>query len=1129
MNFRLTKAAALLAAASLLGSASANAQTLFGGIVGTATDASNAAVPNATVTITNKGTGQQRQAETNDVGQYTFVAVIPGTYEVKISKEGFRTVTEQGAVVQPNNVTRVDLALPVGSVNEAVTIESTTATLQTDSATVKNEIGSKELLNVPLPVGRNYQNLLVTIPGFSPPTNAHSVPTNPSRALQMNVNGAPAASVNVRIDGASSQQPWLPHITAYIPSLEAIETVNVSTNSFSAEQGLAGGAAVNVQVKSGTNDFHGSAFWYHNSNATMAKPYTFTINNIRDRNPKYIFNQPGGTLGGPIVRNKLFFFGAYEMSTRREFANNTGTLPTGAMRTGDLSQALSLYGGTQGIIYDPRTGNTATGADRTPFAGNIIPANRLNPITQNLIRRMPAVADPNFAPSNYFAQGGFLFDRYTIDAKINYNVTDKWTMYGRYGMVDYKMNNPGFLGELVGPGISGSGGNTGDASGKTHSATWATTYVLTPNIILDGNFGYTLYGTKVEQPNLDQNIGRDVLGIPGTNGTRRFEGGWPRFTLSGFTTLGVPDAFMPYERNDPQYQYVANVNWTKGSHQIRFGMDFYQQSMNHLQPEFAGAFHGAQGGFNFTGGPTQIRGGPTATPFHTFGAFLLGEANNYGRLLQVPDVYATRNWFYSGYAQDTWQVNRKLTLNLGVRYEYFPMPTRDDRGVERYDFRNNKMLACGVGQVPKDCGTKMEKTLFAPRLGVAYRPDEKTVIRTGFGLNYDPIALTRFLRTNFPVLVVLNGQTTDNFVAVSNISQGIPNIPVPDLGNGVLDIPASYAVTSTGDEFRRAYIMSWNFTIQRQLPKDFSLQAGYVANRTVRQTGTLDLNAGQVPGAGNVGRPFFDSFRRTVQTALVTPIGHTKYNSLQTQLSRRFSNGFQLQIAYTFSKAVAVCCNANNDGGPAIQATQFYDLNSSLAPFDRTHNFQTTWVYELPFGRGKQFATSGPASWVLGGWQVNGLFSAYSGAPFNVTADGASLNLPGSTQRADQIGPVRRLGGVGRGQAYYDWLAWAPVTGARFGTASFMPNTRAPGIRNLDVGIFRRFVITERVDMQFRLEALNVTNTPQWGTPSGNISGLQRFPNGDFRGGVFEVTGTANTGRDGVVQRVFRFGLRLGF
>jgi hypothetical protein len=1129
MKLHLRKVAVGFAAAFTLLSVSADAQTLFGGIVGTATDASNAAVPQAMVTITNKGTGQQRQATTNDVGQFNFVAVVPGTYEVRISKEGFRTVSEQNAAVAPNNVTRVDLTLPVGSVSEAVTVEASSAVLQTDSATVKNEITARDLLNVPVPVGRNYQNLLVTIPGFSPPTNAHSVPTNPSRALQMNVNGAPAASVNVRIDGASSQQPWLPHITAYIPSLEAIETVNVSTNSFAAEQGLAGGAAVNVQVKSGTNNFHGSAFWYHNSNATfMARPYEFTINNVRDRNPKYIFNQPGGTLGGPIVRNKLFFFGAYEMSTRREFANRNGTLPTTAMRSGDLSEGPAIFG-NRGIVYDPLTGNTATGANRTPFAGNIIPVNRQSPITRQLIQRMPTIAERTFIENNYFAQGGFLFDRYTVDAKVNYNVTDKWTMYGRYGLVDYTMNNPGFLGELVGVGISGSGGNTGDASGKTHSFTYATTYVLTPNIILDGNFGYTHYGTLVEQPNLDQNIGRDVLGIPGTNGTRRFEGGWPRFTISNFATLGVPDAFMPYERNDPQYQYVANVNWTKGSHQIRFGVDFYQQSMNHLQPEFAGAFHGAQGGFNFSGGPTQIRGGPSASPFNSWASFLLGEANNYGRLLQVPDVYTTRNWFYSSYAQDTWQVNRKLTLNYGVRYEYFPMPTRADRGMERYDFVNNKMLACGVGQVPRDCGTRVERANFAPRLGIAFRPDDKTVIRTGFGLNYDPTALTRFLRTNFPVLVVLNGQTPDGFVPVSNIAQGIPQIPVPDLGNGVIDIPRSYAVTSTGDEFRRSYIMSWNFVIQRELPRGFNLQAGYVANRTVRQMGRIDLNAGQIPGAGNVGRPFFDTFGRTVQTALVTPIGHTKYNSLQTQLTRRFSAGLQLNFAYTFSKAVAVCCSTNNDGNAAIQALAFQDLNSALAAFDRPHNFQASWVYELPFGRGKQFATSGFASALAGGWQVNGLLSAYSGSPFNVVADGASLNMPGNTQRADQVGPVRRLGGVGRQQAFYDWRSFAPVTGARFGTASFMPNTRGPSIRNLDIGVFRRFILTERFDLTFRAEAMNVTNTPQWGNPSNNISNLRTDGAGNFTGGVFEVTGTANTGRDGLVQRVFRFGLRLGF
>ncbi len=1120
--------AAFSVALALTLSTPVSAQTLFGTLVGTVIDSSNAAIPEAAITITDKRTGLQRQTTANSNGQYSFSAVLPGTYEVRISKEGFRTVNEPGVVVNPNNSTRVDLTLPVGSVSEAVTIEASSAVLQTDSATVKTEMTSRELLNVPTPVGRNYQNLLVTIPGFSPPTNAHSVPTNPSRALQMNVNGAPAASVNVRIDGASSQQPWLPHITAYIPSLEAIETVNVSTNSFSAEQGLAGGAAVSVQVKSGTNDFHGSAFWYYNSNATMAKPYSFTINNIQDRNPKYIFNQPGGTIGGPIVRNKLFFFGAYEKSTRREFANNLATLPTTAMRTGNLSEGPSIYGNS-GVIYDPLTGNTATGANRTPFAGNVIPTNRLNPITQRLIREMPAVGESSFLPNNYFAQGGFLFDRYTVDAKVNYNVTDKWTMYARYGLVDYTMNNPGLLGTLVGPGISSSGGNTGDASGKTHSFTYATTYVLSPNVILDGNFGYTLYGTKVEQPELDTNIGRDVLGIPGTNGTRRFEGGWPRFTIANFTTLGVPDAFMPYERNDPQYQYVANVNWTKRNHQIRFGIDFYQQSMNHLQPEFAGANHGAQGGFAFNGGATQLRGGPSASPFNSFASFLLGEANNFGRLLQVPDVYNTRNWFFSGYLQDTWQVNRKLTLNLGVRYEYFPMPTRSDRGVERYDFDNNKMLVCGIGQVPTDCGTKLEKTLFAPRLGVAYRPDEKTVIRTGFGMNYDPIALTRFLRTNFPVLVVLNGNSSDAFVPVSNISAGIPNIPVPDLGNGVIDIPNTYAVTSTGDEFKRAYIMSWNFTIQRQLPQNFTIQAGYVANRTINQTGRVDLNAGQIPGAGRAGQPYDRLYGRRIQTALVTPIGHTKYDSLQTSLSRRFAAGLQLNFAYTFSKAISVCCSTNNDGNAAIQALDFQHLNSALAAFDRTHNFQATWIYELPFGRGKPLATSGFASALLGGWQVNGLFSGYSGSPFNVTADGASLNMPGNTQRADIVGPVRKLGGVGRGQAFYDWLSFAPVTGARFGTASFNPNTRGPGIRNMDIGIFRRFVITERFDMQFRAEALNVTNTPQWGNPSNNISNLRRDSAGNFTGGVFEVTGTANTGRDGVVQRVFRFGLRLGF
>lgn len=1109
----------------------ASAQVLYGSIVGTVNDPSAAAIPAATVVATNKQTGVQRQTTTNVAGGYTFAAVQPGTYEVKITKDGFRTGTDQQVEVTSNNTTRVDMALQVGSVTDAVTIEATAAALQTDSANVRSEVQSRDLTNLPVPVGRNYQNVLVTIPGFSPPSNAHSVPTNPSRALQSNVNGTPTAGVNVRIDGASSQQTWLPHITAYVPSLEAIETVNVVTNSFSAEQGLAGGAAVNVQIKSGTNDIHGSAFWYNVNNAMIAKPFTFALlNQQNQRNPKYIFNQEGGTVGGPIKKNKLFYFVAYEASTRREFANNTGTLPTAGMRAGNFSDGTDIYG-TRGVIFDPATGNQADGSNRTAFPGNIIPASRISPIVNLIQAKIPGVTDSTFRDNNFFAVGGFLFDRHTVDTKFNYNISEKWTAYGRYSALKYKMNNPGMLGELGGTGISPNGGNTGVADGVTHSATIATTYVLKPNLVLDANFGYTTYGTKVEQADLDKNIGLDVLKIPGTNGKRRFEGGWPRFQVGGFLTFGVQDSFMPYERRDPQYQYVLNMNWTRGRHQIRYGIDFYKQDLNHLQAEFAGQNHGAQGGFTFAGGPTQTRGGASSSSYNTYAAFLLGLPNNYGTTYQVDDVYGTRTKFFTAYLQDTWQVTPKLTLNYGVRYLNIPMPRRTNRGMERYDFVNNKMLVCGVGVVPADCGTKNSNLLFSPSLGIAYRPNDKTVIRTGFGINYDPLNLIRALRTNYPMLLILNGNTTDSFLPVSQLAQGIPLPVVPDLGNGVIDIPNTYALTSTGDKFKRAYIASWNMTIQRQIGWGFTLQAGYVANRTINQTNYVDLNAGQVIGAGSNGKPFFNTFRRNVQTALVESLGHTNYDSLQTQLTRRFSKGFQMGIAYTWSKAIGFCCNASNDGGPAIAARAYMDRNRAVMPFDRTHNFQSTFVYEMPFGTGKRFATGRAANWIVGGWQLNGLLSKYSGSPFTVTSDGASLNLPGSTQTADVLGTPNKLGNYGRGQAFYDWRTFAPVAGAngvRFGTGG-IDNVRGPGIANLDLGLFRQFRVKERATIQFRAEAMNITNTPQLANPSNSISGLRTDSAGNFLGGVFEVTGVANTGRDGLVQRAFRLGLRIGF
>jgi hypothetical protein len=685
------------------------------------------------------------------------------------------------------------------------------------------------------------------------------------------------------------------------------------------------------------------------------------------------------------------------------------------------------------------------------------------------------------------------------------------------------------LGELVGAPISGAGGNVGSGFGKTATFTIGNNFLISPTFFVDAHFGYTLMDTNVQQPRLEENLGRDFLGIPGTNGTRTFEGGWPRFTIGSFATLGVPDAFMPYFRHDPQFQYAANATKLHGSHTFRFGMDLLRLHLNHTQPEFSGAAHGAQGGFNFAGGPTLRNGGDAANEYNSWGSFMLGLPNNYGRLLQVDDTYTTRSWFQNLYFSDKWQATRSVTLSMGLRWEYFPMPTRADRGLERYDFINNRMLVCGVGNVPRDCGTAVSKSNFSPSLGVAWRTSDKMVIRTGFGINYDPWNIARSLRTNYPVLVVLNGESPNSFSWAGRIEQGIPNIPKPDLGNGNIPIPSNYAVVSTGDEYKRSYLMSWNFTIQRELGRGFLGQVGYVGTRQVNQLGNLDLNAGQVIGAGNPGRPFFSTFGRTVTTQLITPVGHTKYNALQASLARRFANGFQVNTAYTWSKAVGVCCNDNSDGGPQIQKRDAMFLNSAAMGFDRRHHFTTNVIYELPFGRGKRLATSGALAAVLGGWQANSMLQLSTGTPFTVASDGASLNLPGSAQRADQVkSEVKRFGNVGRGQAFYDYTAFARVTQPRFGTAGFNI-LRGPGIVNMDLGLFRSFQFTERFKLQFRAEAFNAMNTPHFSNPSNNIANLQLNPDGTFRQGVFEVTGITNTGREQGDERSFRLGLRLQF
>jgi hypothetical protein len=736
---------------------------------------------------------------------------------------------------------------------------------------------------------------------------------------------------------------------------------------------------------------------------------------------------------------------------------------------------------------------------------------------------------------NFFATAPFSFDRHTIDSKVNYNITDRWTSYVRLSWLDFATQNDTAFGPAIGGNGISAASNPGFGFGSTYSATVATTYSVSPRFIIDGNFGYTVMDANVEQPGLGPNTCREDWRVPGTNGTRRFESGMCGVGIGGFDAFGSTENFMPYFRNDPQAQYVLNFNWLKGSHNFRWGMDIYNLRLNHTQPEFTGGGSAsAAGRLDFGQGPTQARIGASTTPgsnFNSMATYLLGLVTTGGRLLQVPDTYTARTTQYSFYVRDQWQVNRQLTLSYGTRLEFFPMPARADRGMERYDFATNQMLACGVGSIPKDCGTDVGTVYLSPRLGAAYRANDKTVIRAGFGVNWDPWNLARPLRTNYPILAVQNVVAPVALGWATTWNQGLPPIPEPVIGaDGRLPMPTAYALTTTGDEYQRGYMMNWNFTIQRDLGYNFNLQVGYVASRAIRVPGLLDRNAGQVPGLDRPGQPLFPTFGRAVTTNQVVGLGHTNYDSLQVQLNRRFSAGFQLNTAYTWGKVIGICCNEDNNGGPRIDALQFFDLNRAVMPWDRTHNLQISAAYELPFGKGKRFdAGNGVVNAIIGGWQLNTLTSFMTGTPFTVTSDGGSLRMPGNDQQADQIkANVKRLGGIGRGVPYYDFTAFARVTEPRFGTAG-VNSLRGPNFFNSDIGLFRTFAFSERWNLQFRAEYFNWTNTPKFANPSAGINNLQTNADGSFRTGVFEVTGTQSGGREPNGDRIMRLGLRLSF
>ena len=1164
----------LTAIAIVTGSQRASAQVLYGSLVGNVTDPNGAVVPNAAVAATNQATGVVKTATTDQTGVYQFINLEPGTYTVKISVSGFKTYERRDLAVSLNSVTRADATLEVGSIEQSVTISGEAPPLQTDRAETRAEVTVAELENLPVPIGRNYQQLYRTLPGFSPPFNSHSIPSNPSRSLEFHVNGTSDDQNNTRIDGVSSTTVQLPHIVSYIPALESIQEVNVVTSSFDAEQGLAGGAAINVQIKSGTNQVHGSGFEYHSNQHLKAWPEE--VPSGQSNKPKLVYNQLGGTVGGPIKKDKLFYFLSYEGTFDHRNVQRKVTVPTDAMRAGDFSQFLPSI-----VIYNPYANNSGTAladpSQRVPISApgdprcntatnpsclNIIPRSLLNTPSAIIAQKINALwPEPNLPglSNNYFASGGFAFNRDTLDTKFNWNISNKLNVFGRFSFLHYTDFTPTVFGAaLQGRPIGGSS-NPGNGHGETYSTTIGGTYTFTPSFVMDAYFGFTKQGTISEQVGLGKNVGLDVLGIPGTNGTRKFESGWPEFQFNGgtsdFAVAGNDTNFMPYYRHDPQYQYVVNFNWNHGAHNVRFGSDIYRQGLNQTQAEWigGGSFFGSQGGFDFGRFTTALCKDPACSSStstnraNSYASFLLGVADQASKSLQFPDTYHIRSMLYSAYVRDRWNVTPKLTLNYGLRWEYFPYPTRSDRGLERYDPTTNQVLICGVGSVPGNCGVEISKKRFSPRLGIAWRPANTFVVRAGYGLTNDPYEGMELLRNNYPIMEPFGIQPPNKYTAATTLAQGLPSLPsAPGLGNGMINLPLDVGFEGYPKNLDRGYIQSWNVTIQKELGWGFTAQAGYVATRSVRQLGFININASQVPYTNTDTEPLFQKWGRTAATTFLEPLGTGHYDSLQTSLQRRFSAGLQLGVNYTYGKAINLVDASS--GTPNIQAVNYLSMNRAVTGYDLTHNVAITNIWELPFGRGKKWAASkGLVTPVVSGWQINNVISVFSGAPFNVWGD-CDAGWPGNSPTMTNIfGTPKKLGGKGSSNYWYDPSAFGETynpnspgdcaTGT-LGNSGFN-NLRGPGLFNWDFGLFRDFAVTERVHIQFRGEAFNFTNTPHFCSAAIDNSlgdanaydprtGRVTDP-GSFMTMANGINGNCDLAREGIDERQFRIGLRIQF
>ena len=1123
----------------------AHAQVLYGTLTGNVTDPSGAVLPGAKVHVVNLGTGIAAEQTTGRDGVYRFTDLLAGQYKVTISADKFAPAVFESIGIEVSTVRRIDASLKVGTEATNVTVTTEPPVLQTDQADVHTDISAREVEGLPDmgSQGRNFQSLLKLIPGAGLVAETNSLSGNPQRAINTNVNGQSNQSVNTRIDGAQDLYPWLPANVAYVPPADSIQEVHVVTNSFDAEQGMAGGAAVNVQIKSGTNSYHGTADWFHTDQNFAAKNY-FSTSQPLNRNNQ---NQFGGTFGGPIRHDKLFFFGDYERTTQRQKAGpDNRTLPIAQMVQGDFRGLTYVDSSSKATvpvgIYDPATGlANGTGKQIISCNGvqNVICPNRIDPASAAMIKLLaPSLAQLTPQATNmgnFFGSGTALFNRDNADIKVNYVPTDKSTLFGRYSLSRSLVFDPPLFGDAGGDATNG--GQLGNAPGLVQSVGLGATHTFSPTMLLDWNFGYTRQrlGATFD---LGSPRGLNDLKIPGTNGAGvpgntgaagDLYNGLPSFQLfltpGGSTTnFGNPNTGNPFLFRDDQFVSGANLTWIRGRHSLRGGVEWNHTLLNHFQPQ-GGTFQTPRGTFQFTGNVTSQGGvaAPSDSWFNAWADFLLGLPTQTGKASQLFNPIALRWSQWASYVQDRWQVGQRLTLTLGVRWEYYPFGYSDhDTGLRWLNPATGNVLIGGNGSVPKDDTIDVGSGQFLPRIGVAYRLGENTAIRAGYGMSADPNNW-RYFRNAYPSALIVSNTlaSSSTFIPMASLTglngtglgsgsysvpAGITLLPVPDLSSGVIPLPTNASTTTIPNPFHRGYNNSYNFMLEQEWA-GFVLETGYVGSYMVRPLVNMNLNAGPpgpsclspAPTCGGANGGLISNALGKTYTGTINglvPFKNSRYDSLQTKLTRRFKQGTTAGFVWTWSKAMDYEDNEELNS-LAFPFPSVWQKNYAPAGFDRTDNVKIYGLFRLPFGKGQEWMQSGIGNWLLGGWQFSPVVSYLTGLPFTVNASGSSLNANGSQQTANQVGSFRYIGGtpLPSGSScpnfscnFFDPTAFAAPTGAVYGNTN-RNQFRGPSYFEMDASLSREFRMTERFGLQLRADAFSLTNTPHFANPNSTCCG----------------------------------------